>query len=134
MLDLTHELYETIPLNVLKRIGQENNISISTMNKLDIAKAIVDSLQKERVNQILDEFKYAGRRAVSWFKVPSPNADNLISAQTVRKKLITSCGSDPFSEMLKPKLTEEPRVVFAKIFSKEKVMCQFARLEKCQNI
>lgn len=130
MLDLVQEIYATIPLNVLKSICREINISVSGKNKIDIARILVESLGSSKALRVLDEFRYAGRRAVSWFKVSSHHADNLFTVKTIREKLIASCGENPFSEMLKPKLSDEPKIVFAKVFSKEKVLCQFAHIEK----
>lgn len=128
MSNLVRELNENLSLSVLNKIAKEHNISVFGMKKSDIAKAVVDSLP-EKVRQLLDDFRYAGRTAVSWFKVFPPEVGGLGSVQKLRKTLIAFCGNNPFKQMLKPKLTSKPVIVFGKIFSKQKMMCQFAHLE-----
>ena len=77
--------------------------------------ALVDKLEKitktahdfEEIRKLLIKYKFAGKGSISWSK---PSDESSLTKEELQKKIKENLERDPFSEELRPQLTNVPRL------------------------
>jgi hypothetical protein len=118
-------------------IAERKNIELKeTLFKEEIIELLYKTLTKEELLEISEDYLYAGRTSVSFWKyVPDEKTKNKIDKSTLPKILTTLCnGENPFMVDRRPEITKIPQIISARLLDDSIYRVLFVSLGKPRKI
>lgn len=123
------QLTNAVPLDLLRKLASEHEITPPGITKESLIDALIASLGESSLERQFRDYIHAGRGAITWFVLEWPaRLDLQTSIRTIQRRAVEQIGGDPFEVELRPSLGASPRLVHATRFSDTSVLLDFAYL------
>lgn len=133
------ELDKHVPTKAIQELIEkhsEGESNVKYLNKQQLLKQIKiliahDNLSIEQVNQLIQDYKFAGRVSVSW-GIPVPWTS--LTQKQLEQIIVTQYKINPFQEELKPKLTSKPSFNYAEWLTENLLKLEFTYAGKIYEV